>query len=183
MRVREATLEDAQAIAEVHLASWKTTYPGIIPQAYIDGLRVEDRGARWETRLREKSATVFVAEDEAGVFGFAAGGSVIHPVDGYEGELAAIYLLATHQGKGAGAALVRQFAGELRRQGFRNMVVWVLRANPACGFYRRMGGVEVAEQMIEIGGATLPEIAFGWADLGVLCGDTASQHSPMKPGA
>ena len=29
--------------AEVHLASWKTTYPGIIDQTYIDGLRVEAR--------------------------------------------------------------------------------------------------------------------------------------------
>ena len=171
MHVREATIEDARAIAEVHLASWKTTYPGIIPQEHIDGLRVEDGRARWETRLREKTTMVFVAVDEAGVFGFAAGGSIMHPVDGYEGELAAIYLLASHQGKGAGAALVRHFAGELRRQGFRNMVVWVLRANPACGFYRRMGGVQVGEQMIEIGGTTLPEIAFGWAEIGMLCRD------------
>jgi GNAT superfamily N-acetyltransferase len=171
VKIRQAVPEDGLAIAEVHLASWKTTYPGIIPQAYIDGLRVEDRGARWETRLREKTATVFVAEDEAGVFGFAAGGSIVHPVDGYKGELAAIYLLASHQGKGVGAALVRHFAGELRRQGFRNMVVWVLRENPACGFYQRMGGVKVAEQPIEIGGKALPEIAYGWADIGVLCGE------------
>jgi GNAT superfamily N-acetyltransferase len=171
MHVREATIEDARAIAEVHLASWKTTYPGIIAQEYIDGLRVEDGEARWVARLTEKAATVFVAEDEVGIFGFAAGGAMMHPVDGYQGELGAIYLLASHQGKGAGAALVRSMARELRRQGFTNMVVWVLKENPARGFYERMGGVKVGEQMIEIGGATLPEIAFGWADLGVLCGE------------
>jgi L-amino acid N-acyltransferase YncA len=171
MQIREAKLEDARAIAEVHLASWKTTDPGIIPQEYIDGLRVEDGAARWVARLTEKATTVFVAEDEAGIFGFAAGGAMMHPVDGYHGELGAIYLLASHQGKGAGAALVRRMAGELRRQGFANMVVWVLKENPARGFYERMGGVKVGEQMIEIGGATLPEIAFGWADLGVLCGE------------
>jgi L-amino acid N-acyltransferase YncA len=115
MHVREATIEDARAIAEVHLASWKTTYPGIIPQEHIDGLRVEDGRARWETRLREKTTMVFVAVDEAGVFGFAAGGSIMHPVDGYEGELAAIYLLASHQGKGAGAALA--FCGGVAEAG------------------------------------------------------------------
>jgi GNAT superfamily N-acetyltransferase len=173
MQIREAVPEDAAVIAEVHLASWKTTYPGIIPQAYIDGLRVEDRGARWETRLREKNATVFVAEDDAGIFGFAAGGTIMHPVDGYQGELTAIYLLASHQKKGAGAALVRRFAGELRRQGFANMVIWVLKANPACGFYQRVGGVQVAEQPIEIGGTTLPEVAFGWPDIKVLAPDAA----------
>jgi L-amino acid N-acyltransferase YncA len=169
MRVRDALLEDAAVIAEVHLASWKTTYPGIIDQGYIDELRVEDGAARWVTRLTEKTAIILVAEDESGVFGFAAGGGIVHPVDGYEGELAAIYLLASHQRKGAGAALTRRMASELRRQGFRNMVVWVLRENPACGFYQRMGGVQVAEQPIEIGGQTLPEVAFGWPDLGVLC--------------
>jgi L-amino acid N-acyltransferase YncA len=171
VKIREAVPADARAIAEVHLESWKTTYPGIVPQAYIDGLRVEDGAARWVTRLTEKTATVFVVEDEVGVFGFIAGGSIMHPVDGYEGELGAIYLLASHHGRGAGAALVRRLAGELRAQDFRNMVVWVLRENPACGFYRRMGGVLVAEQGIEIGGVTLPELAFGWPDIRVLCGD------------
>lgn len=171
MNVREARPEDAGAIAGVHLASWKTTYPGIVPQEYIDGLRVEDGAARWDKRLTEKTATVFVVEDEAGIFGFAAGGAIMNPVDGYQGELGAIYLLASHQGKGAGAALVRRMAYELRRQGLANLVVWALRENPACGFYQRMGGVQVAEKMIEIGGTMLPEVAFGWVDIGVLCGE------------
>jgi GNAT superfamily N-acetyltransferase len=171
VNVREARPEDARAIAEVHLASWKTTYPGIVPQEYIDGLRVEDGAARWENRLAEKTATVIVAEDEAGIFGFAAGGAIMNPVDGYQGELGAIYLLASHQGKGAGAALVRRMADELRRQGFANLAVWALKENPACGFYKRMGAVQVAEKTIEIGGAILPEVAFGWADIGVLCGE------------
>ncbi len=169
MRVREAVVEDAEAIARVHLASWKTTYPGIIPQAYIDGLRVENGVARWQIELSGKKATVFVAEDQRGVFGFIAGGAILHPVDGYQGELGAIYLLASHQRTGAGAALVRRLAGELRQQGFGNMAVWVLQENPACGFYERIGGVPVAEQTIEIGGKALPEVAFGWPEIGVLC--------------
>jgi GNAT superfamily N-acetyltransferase len=171
VKIRGALPDDAATIAQVHLASWKTTYPGIVPQEYIDGLRWEDGVVRWTTRLTEKTNTILVVEDGAGVFGFAAGGSIMHPVDGYDGELGAIYLLASHQRKGAGAALVRRLAGELQRQGFRNMAVWALKENPACGFYQRMGGAEVAEQMIEIGGVTLPELAFGWPDIGVLCED------------
>lgn len=168
MQIRRATINDAGAIARVHLASWKTTYPGIIPQAYIDGLRVENGVVRWQIELSGKKASVFVAEEQRGVFGFIAGGAIAHPVDGYQGELGAIYLLASHQRKGAGAALVRRLAGELRQQGFGNMAVWVLRENPACGFYERMGGLPVAEQTIEIGGKALPEVAFGWPEIGVL---------------
>lgn len=169
MQVREAKIEDAEAIARVHLASWKTTYPGIIPQDYIDGLRVEKGVADWQARLIEKKTAILVAEEDCGVFGFAVGGTIMHPVEGYQGELGAIYLLASHQGNGAGAALLVRMALDLRRQGLANMAVWVLRDNPACGFYRRMGGVQVAEQSIQIGGVTLPEIAFGWPEIGALC--------------
>ena len=168
MRVREARLEDAEAIARVHVGSWKTTYPGLVPQAHLDALRVEDGIVRWRERLDGHGPLTLVAEDEAGVFGFASGGAMLHPVDGFDGELAAIYLLASHQRRGAGAKLVREMARGLRDQGFRSMVVWALRENPACGFYERMGGVRVAEQPIEIGGLTLPEVAFGWREIETL---------------
>lgn len=168
MNVREARLEDAEAIARVHLESWKSTYPGIIPQAYIDGLRVENGIANWQERLDGHGPLTLVAEDRDGIFGFASGGAMVHPVDGFDGELGAIYLLASHQRRGAGAKLVRAIARGLHDQAFRSMVVWALRENPACGFYERMGGVRVAEQPIEIGGITLPEVAFGWRDIEAL---------------
>ena len=175
MHIREATVQDARAIAEVHLASWKTTYPGIIPQGYINGLKVENGVARWQVELNGKKAGIFVAEDQRGVFGFAAGGAIVHPVDGYQGELGAIYLLARGQRRGAGGALVRRVAADLRQRGFGNMAVWVLRENPACGFYERMGGVQVGEQTIEIGGKALSEVAFGWPEIGALCGEPGAQ--------
>lgn len=174
MQIREATLEDAERIAWVHLESWKATYPGIIPQAYIDGLKAEDGAARWRERLTEENGPiVFVAEDEAGIFGFAAGGAMVHPVEGFDGELGAIYLLASHQKHGAGAALVRRMAQALGGRGFRSMVVWGLKDNTACGFYERMGGVPVGEQDIAIAGVTLPEVAYGWRDLRTLAPDAA----------
>jgi ribosomal protein S18 acetylase RimI-like enzyme len=168
MQIREAKPEDAPAIARVHVESWKTTYPGIVAQETLDGLRIENGVALWQKHLATNETIVFVAEDEAGLFGFAAGGAAIHPVEGFDGEMSAIYLLASHQKRGAGAALVRQIAHALRKRGFRSMMVWVLKANPARGFYERMGGVLVAEQGIDIGGVALPEVAYGWRDVGTL---------------
>jgi hypothetical protein len=43
LTVRRARPDDATAIAEVHVASWRTTYPGIVDQAYIRG----DRGTAY----------------------------------------------------------------------------------------------------------------------------------------
>jgi hypothetical protein len=48
------------------------------------------------------------------------------------------------------------------------MIVWALEANPACRFYQRLGGVPVAAQTIDIGGQSLPEVAYGWPDITVL---------------
>lgn len=173
MKIREAVPEDGPAIAQVQVTSWRETYTGIVPQDYLDALDAAERGSRWSERVLSVSNVILVAEDANGVFGFAAGGPVMHPAEGYDGELVGLYVLRTHHGQGVGRELVRQFAARMVGHGFRSLVIWALRKNPACGFYQRMGGVQVAEQTIEIGGKVLPEVAFGWPDLRVLCASAA----------
>ena len=51
---------------------------------------------------------------------------------------------------------------------FGSLLVWVLAANPAVSFYEHLGGTLVAQKTIQIGGATLPEIALYWPDIGIL---------------
>ena len=51
MEIRRATLEDAMAIASVHVRSWKSAYPGQIPQGYLDSLHPKDRVEGWEQVL------------------------------------------------------------------------------------------------------------------------------------
>ena len=49
------------------------------------------------------------------------------------------------------------------------MLVWVLQDNrPACHFYEVLGGKKVKEKTIEIGGANLVEVAYGWKDITAL---------------
>ncbi|HEX5324913.1 MAG TPA: hypothetical protein VFW40_14090, partial [Capsulimonadaceae bacterium] len=54
--IRDATLADAAAIAQVHVSAWRTTYPGIVPQDYIDSRSVEEREGRWAGRLADPSS-------------------------------------------------------------------------------------------------------------------------------
>jgi ribosomal protein S18 acetylase RimI-like enzyme len=167
--------EDGPAIARVQVMSWRETYAGMVPQDYLDALDAAERGPKWTERIAVPAAVALVAEDEAGVFGFAAGGPVLHPVDGFDGELVGLYVLAQHHRRGVGRALMREFAARMVSEGYRSLVIWALRENPACGFYQRMGGMRVAEQTIEISGKTLPEVAFGWADILVLCAEVADR--------
>lgn len=41
--IRKATIDDAEAISLVHVNSWKTSYSGIVDQAYLNNLHLEDR--------------------------------------------------------------------------------------------------------------------------------------------
>lgn len=45
--IRAATPNDAALIAGVHVASWRETYAGLLPEAMLSDLSVSDRTGRW----------------------------------------------------------------------------------------------------------------------------------------
>ena len=48
------------------------------------------------------------------------------------------------------------------------MLVWVLADNPSRHFYEALGGQYVSAKQIEIGGAMLDEVSYGWRDIRVM---------------
>ncbi|MBI5666733.1 MAG: GNAT family N-acetyltransferase [Chloroflexi bacterium] len=103
--VRVAVPDDAPAIARVHVDSWRSTYAGIVPQAFLDGLTYEGREAMWRGNLTnpERQSVLLVAEDENGQpVGFTVGGPGRDEQSDYDAELYAIYLLPECQGQGIG---------------------------------------------------------------------------------
>jgi ribosomal protein S18 acetylase RimI-like enzyme len=164
--VREARLDDAEAIARAHVEAWRTTYVGMLPADFLASLSEEHYGERWRRVIGDRSGRVFVAEENEQVVGFASGGRERAGESGFAGELYAIYVVASAQGHGNGRELVRAVAGALREMRLFDMIVWVLRDNtPARGFYERLGGVYVRSQPISIGTATLEEVSYGWRSL------------------
>lgn len=107
-------------------------------------------------------------EAEAQIVGFAAGGPVRQAVPGHTGELHAIDLLPEVQRRGTGRRLLGRVAADLARSGHVHPCVWMLADNPSRAFYERLGGREVARAYVSIGGAELPELAYGYDDLGAL---------------
>lgn len=163
--IRLATIADAAAIAQVHVASWRSTYADIVPQAYLDSLDITARTHSWSEQIVAARSNFLVAEDIDGVVGFICGGALCEPIPGYDAELYAIYLLQNRQGQGIGRRLTIALSNSLHAAGFIAMAVWVLERNPAVGFYERLGATHLARKQIEIGGATLDEIALGWPSL------------------
>jgi len=162
--IRVATEDDAAEISHVHVQSWRTTYAGIVPDEYLAGLREAERVPVWREWLT-RDIPVYIADLDGKVAGFISGGPIREPVQNYEAELFAIYLLQQAQGRGIGTALLRALAGSLVSKGFTSMAVWVLERNPSKRFYVKSGAQLVTSKEIEIGGAILSEEAYGWPDI------------------
>jgi GNAT superfamily N-acetyltransferase len=167
--IRRARVEDAAAIARVHVESWRSTYAGMLPEKMLLRLSSASHEQRWWRhvlgRFRNRHY-VYVVEDEAeGVVGFASGGRARDRGLAFRGEIYALYLLDEYHGRGLGRALFMRLAARLLRECGNTLVVWVLATNPSRFFYEAMGGARAATRADRMGGARVDEVAYGWDDL------------------
>jgi GNAT superfamily N-acetyltransferase len=170
-RIRLATAADAPAIAEVRVNAWRTTYRGMIPDAYLDAMKVEDSAAMWDRVLTAgpNTVSVFVAEIDGRVVGFASGVTKPEAKHGFDSELTGIYVAREAQGAGIGKRLVAAVAAAQRSHGATGMIVWVIAGNKiARAFYEALGGALVLEQPFTWDGMDLVEAGYGFRDLSAL---------------
>jgi L-amino acid N-acyltransferase YncA len=165
--IRTATQQDASAIAHVHVQSWLTTYAGIVPDDHLASLNEAEHVLLWQDWLIRDIQT-YVAELDGEVVGFISGGQIREPLQEYDAELFAIYLVHQAQRRGLGTALLQKLAQSLRAKEFKGMAVWVLERNPAKHFYQKSGAALVTTKEIEIGGVLLQEVALAWPDLATI---------------
>ena len=166
MHIRPARPSDIPAVAAIKVESWRHAYRGIVPDAVLDGLTAEEVQAQWLGVAPSGFAeAVLVAEGPHGIAGYTMSGPVREPAGGVPGQLYAIYLRPSEMRAGLGSALFRATAQRLAAQGFPEFLLWVLEANtPARAFYARHGGTLIpgARAFTELGGAQLPELAYGF---------------------
>jgi GNAT superfamily N-acetyltransferase len=160
--VRRAVAADAPAIGRVHVRAWQAAYRGQMPDAYLDGLRAEDRAAYWEGVLGREDlrGVVLVAEVAGEVVGFAAAGPSRDPEGA--GELYAINLDPGHWGGGAGRNLLEAAQAELDAMGFAESVLWVLPGNArARRFYETAGwAADGTERTADAFGVSFAEVRY-----------------------
>jgi len=164
--VREARPSDLPEVADIHIQSWRETYPGIMPQRKLDSLNPESSLRNWQYAW-ETGNLFLVAEVDDELCGFAVGGenrtnesSETGLGDACDGEMGALYILAAYHRIGVGRALFEAFTSHLRQLGMASMVVWVAEKNPACGFYARMGGELVDRKTLMVMDMPVPVVAY-----------------------
>lgn len=160
--IQAAVESGVKAIARVHVASWRETYPGIMPPEILDGPREEQRADQWrrwflpERGLRE---ALTVCEDAGKVVGFA---SAAIPPESREVELLTLYLRRRIQGRSFGRQLMTDIATRMQQRGATSLICWMAVGDPTAGFYEHMGGIVVDTKIQPFGSASVEEVQYRW---------------------
>ncbi len=180
--IRRARPTDATAIGAVHVAAWRSTYAGILPQDYLARLSAVRQAAHYQAAIRG-GVGVYVAvraDSDPGatiVVGFATAGRARQgsaaPADG---EIETLYVLDDWRDRGLGRRLMRAAAEHLSDMACQDVFLWVLRDNPSRWFYARLGGKPAAEAVIQVGGQDVTQTAYVWAPIARLADATTSER-------
>jgi GNAT superfamily N-acetyltransferase len=162
--VRLGTAADAEAIAVVHVDSWRAAYRGIVPDTILDRLSVERRAAGWRDTIEPPGEEcVWVVERDGRLIGFAATGPARDDdIAAGSGEVAAIYLDPGAWSAGVGRQVFAAAVDDLRLRGFGPLVLWVLTANSrARRFYEAAGWQpDGTSRMLDFDGTPIEEIRY-----------------------
>lgn len=159
--------DDAEEVERLRVAGWQTAYRGILPDGYLDSLRVD--GERRRRHLAERAAAARPAAVESvavqanAIVGWVAGGlcrDADRPGPGH-GEIYAIYVLPEWWGRGAGRLLMAHAVRALAGAGCGDITLWVLEANQrARRFYEAAGFCADGTRQLLDRGAPVPELRY-----------------------
>lgn len=175
--IHPATKSDIPVIAALHIKGWQGAYGGIVDQACLDSLSVQERQKQWEEWLDPAARPVLIARDDSGhAAGFVSFGKLQTPPPGsspirplYSGEIYALYLLPDYYRQGIGTSLLRAAASGLTPLKHRSLCLWVAEKNVrAVSFYKKMGGERCGKKDVCIGSSPVREVCFGWRDTTLL---------------
>ena len=174
MKYRQATANDAGAIAGLHAESWRRHYRGAYLDSYLDGDVVADRIAEWTDRLsrQQQDRCTVVADLDGAVAGFA---HVILDADPTWGAyLDALHVRHDLKRHGIGARLMAETARAVaRRRPSTGLYLRVLEQNTAAqAFYAAQGGSRVERELSGPfpGGGYAFSLLYAWPDLSELAG-------------
>ena len=168
IRIRPARSADAGGIAAVHVDTWRSTYPGLVPSSVLVRLSRRAQAREWSAQLsrRQFAEWVVVAElDNGRIIGFGSCGEARATGLPQAGEIFTLYVSPEHQDCGVGRAIMLRLFDLLNDRGLTSVLVWVLAQNPSRFFYEAMGGRRVAEREERLWNTMLAQTAYGWDDL------------------
>ncbi len=183
--LRPATAGDAPAIARVRIESWRATYRGMIPDAYLDGMQVDastaiwdrvlTRGPRHHQRLRRRARRTRSSASRAAAM---LAEPKFESMPSSSRSICGASTSTSDSGGGSSAPSSRRRA----TTGATGLLTWVIAGNKAArAFYERLGGELLVEQPFQWDGMDLVEAGYGWRDLAALAEACRDEAFAAKP--
>lgn len=168
---REATAEDADTIADIHVLSWRDAYAAILDPDYLAGPIEDDRRSVWSARMASPGdgQKVILAVDDDQIQGFVCVFANCEPEWG--ALVDNLHVLPSARGRGIGARLLGCAAAWLERaHPGSGLYLWVFEANEgARRFYERLGGQLAGSDIADgPGAAGRPILRIAWPDPALL---------------
>lgn len=164
MQIINAALEDARAVARIHVTAWQEAYKEILSAEYLAGLSIDKRQCYWSEVIPKGNPEISIAKVDESVVGWVAFGKCRDAdAPSTAGEIWAIYVAPDFWSTGAGRALWFQARQKLAAVGYRTVSLWVLADNArAIDFYRKAGFTAEpgSAKEFELGGLTLKEVRY-----------------------
>lgn len=144
IEIRDATADDAEAIAAINAAGWREAYRGIIERDRLTGIPVAAWAREIAGNLENLSGGSFclVAEIDQEIAGscYIAVPARDGDLGAEVGEVVAIYVDPPRWRTGIGSALLSDAIHRAAGQGLAALSLWTFRENlPAHAFYERHG--------------------------------------------
>jgi GNAT superfamily N-acetyltransferase len=162
--LKPAAEEDARAIAEISVATWRAAFRGAVPDAILDGLSVDEREADFR-RILSSSANppecTEVASEDGKIVGFVIfGASRDEDAPAGTREIYAIYVREECWNRGIGHLLLDHARASLAESGSTRLTLWTLAGvEKTIRFYRSSGfEADGATKIVERGGEKIGHI-------------------------
>lgn len=163
LTLRTATVDDAAAIAAIHIRTWQVAYRDLMPASFLAGMALERRTEQWRRSLATGFPAVLLALAGDTVAGWIAYGPSRDPDKaGQAAEIVALYVLPTFWQQGVGRRLSEAAMHSLGDAGHTDVTLWVLSANDrARRFYEKIGfSWDQSSKTIQIGETPLVELRY-----------------------
>jgi RimJ/RimL family protein N-acetyltransferase len=141
--IKKAEPEDAAALAFIICESWKSAYKDLIPPdrlaLYTD---IDRRREMFEKILLSGKGNFYLAAVSGSPCGLIFFGDSRDENMQGAAEIVAFYTLEEYWGKGVGQRIMDRALYEIRRLGYKSVILWVFEANiRARRFYEKCGFV------------------------------------------
>lgn len=159
--IRPAIVADADAVAALHAASWRSAYRGILSDRTLGPALDENRRAHWRGSLASMTPddTVLIADG----LGFVAVWADGDP--GFGAYIDNLHIRPERRSGGLGRRLLGEAMRRVAARGETAAYLWVFDGNVrAIDFYRRLGGEIVEGGFEQIDGVQVAQSRIVWRD-------------------